>query len=475
MDSPLWLLWYVTAVKQWLGTAVAAEITAVYETQQAADETAGQGASISVDAVARAVYEYVRVAAYLAWLGQTFYMWVQALQHGRTLRYMPSMPGVNPRIVETIIREELRLTDGRITAPVKGTIARLNLRLTSLTPSIARATGVHTVEDEIPDRRASLLYSLENGSPVGRLIETVYGEHTDSPIRGVFDRDPTAHQLIDTAISEFTTVYDQVAGDDKLTVTQGMIDHWRVLKPNLTRAQMDVFAQAYRCAALAEIDLVEDIPERVYPNTWYYEWRENPRTGKAEYVVPPNNQVFSWLTYTRELGQNTQLKYFTPEQYRQRALEIVKSLPDEWFIDHNLRWARVPTGEYTCAFCLVLASRGAVYHSESSAQLNGFDHDGCDCLIVPVYDEDDYPLKNVVDAAKELYEKYRDEFQVKYSRNMYETTVRGGKNKGKKVLRHKTYVNIPRSRLAEITAHMPRVDNSGYRAWVKKHEASLGR
>ncbi len=42
----------------------------------------------------------------------------------------------------------------------------------------------------------------------------------------------------------------------------------------------------------------------------------------------------------------------------------------------------------TCAFCLMLASRGAVYHSRKTAgELMHF-HRGCDCKVVPGFEDD---------------------------------------------------------------------------------------
>ena len=50
------------------------------------------------------------------------------------------------------------------------------------------------------------------------------------------------------------------------------------------------------------------------------------------------------------------------------------------------RYARVPSGSDTCPFCLMLASRGFVYHSARLAgQLNHY-HNNCDCRIVPGFD-----------------------------------------------------------------------------------------
>lgn len=47
------------------------------------------------------------------------------------------------------------------------------------------------------------------------------------------------------------------------------------------------------------------------------------------------------------------------------------------------RWARVPTGPETCQFCIMLASRGFVYHSE---ELASHAHAHCDCRVVPSWD-----------------------------------------------------------------------------------------
>ena len=49
------------------------------------------------------------------------------------------------------------------------------------------------------------------------------------------------------------------------------------------------------------------------------------------------------------------------------------------------RYARVPTGSETCDFCLMLASRGFVYSSQSTASM-GHVHSGCDCRIVAGWD-----------------------------------------------------------------------------------------
>ncbi|MFT8592435.1 MAG: hypothetical protein ABF747_02320 [Bifidobacterium sp.] len=52
------------------------------------------------------------------------------------------------------------------------------------------------------------------------------------------------------------------------------------------------------------------------------------------------------------------------------------------------RYARVPSGMRTCAFCSMLASRGFVYHSEKSAGEFSEWHNDCHCQIVPEWDRE---------------------------------------------------------------------------------------
>lgn len=68
-------------------------------------------------------------------------------------------------------------------------------------------------------------------------------------------------------------------------------------------------------------------------------------------------------------------------------------------------WIRVPTGETTCEFCIMLASRelGARFGGYSSQELALFDengqtfHKGCDCVAVPIY-----PGQNAHDVSPHL-------------------------------------------------------------------------
>lgn len=70
----------------------------------------------------------------------------------------------------------------------------------------------------------------------------------------------------------------------------------------------------------------------------------------------------------------------------------------------GVRFARVMTGAENCAFCLMLASRGAVYKNRKTAgELRRF-HRGCDCKVVPGFEDD--PMAVLVEGhdPKRLYD-----------------------------------------------------------------------
>lgn len=71
----------------------------------------------------------------------------------------------------------------------------------------------------------------------------------------------------------------------------------------------------------------------------------------------------------------------------------------------NPRFARIPVGK-TCAWCLMLASRGAVYRSAESAGAAGQYHGGdCDCQPMPSWTRDGTDFPEGYDSEA-LYQDY---------------------------------------------------------------------
>lgn len=76
----------------------------------------------------------------------------------------------------------------------------------------------------------------------------------------------------------------------------------------------------------------------------------------------------------------------------------------------GVRYARVPKGSKTCAFCLTLASRDAVYTSKKSAGGDGNDfHGDCNCVVMRIGANEDYPADYLPDNYYEMYQAARDE------------------------------------------------------------------
>ena len=82
--------------------------------------------------------------------------------------------------------------------------------------------------------------------------------------------------------------------------------------------------------------------------------------------------------YCGELGRNDVLRSLN-ETVLQNAARDGK---------RGVRFARVPTGAETCPFCLMLAGRGAVYHTRKTAGEFRHFHRRCDCKVVPGFEAD---------------------------------------------------------------------------------------
>lgn len=67
------------------------------------------------------------------------------------------------------------------------------------------------------------------------------------------------------------------------------------------------------------------------------------------------------------------------------AADEVKRLANQTMTNNcirdGVRYARVPTGFETCGFCIMLASRGFVYHSADTAGAFDHYHRSCDCVV----------------------------------------------------------------------------------------------
>lgn len=148
---------------------------------------------------------------------------------------------------------------------------------------------------------------------------------------------------------------------------------------------------------------------------------------------------FDWFVEAMEPARDAMIRDDTPDEaVAQAALHAAKEVENGWRrtliravqsdpSPRRARWARVATGRETCGFCMMLISRGPVYLSARSAGLNASDtrakqlidrgsetaidalmtrwHEGCDCKVVPVFDQNNWVGRDAYLRAEALWRK----------------------------------------------------------------------
>lgn len=139
-------------------------------------------------------------------------------------------------------------------------------------------------------------------------------------------------------------------------------------------------------------------------------------------------------------------------------------------------WARVATGRETCAWCLMLVSRGPTYLGSDNAgldlsdtaALNEWDkaggdlksffeatgdlmqqwHPNCDCKVVPVFKAQSWPGSAEADSALELW-KAATKQAIEEEEDDPDAAHTAGKDKGKTFTRNQRALNALRRAMAD--------------------------
>lgn len=140
------------------------------------------------------------------------------------------------------------------------------------------------------------------------------------------------------------------------------------------------------------------------------EWFEDVYAAPATLAVAPSlEMVDSGVLFAAKDLESSGLK-----------LGAMQASVDRWVADqargtirssaakNRMRYARVPRGSKTCAFCTMLASRGAVYASERSAGRGDKYHGNCHCYPVASRSDDDLPEGYNPDELYDLYSAARE-------------------------------------------------------------------
>ncbi|AUX81760.1 capsid maturation protease [Mycobacterium phage Acme] len=159
---------------------------------------------------------------------------------------------------------------------------------------------------------------------------------------------------------------------------------------------------------------------------------------------------------------------------RQQIIHAVENDPEPRVLRG---WARVATGRETCAWCLMLISRGPTYVRAETAGLD-LDtehalelfknkdqetyfadisgeikqwHTGCDCKVIPVFRNEDWFGKEAADRALDLWGEATKEAIALEDKGLVH---KSGKNKGQPFTRNELAINALRRRLerGEISA-----------------------
>lgn len=140
------------------------------------------------------------------------------------------------------------------------------------------------------------------------------------------------------------------------------------------------------------------------------DWYESVYRERASIARDVSNEQMARARARWAIGQSwngnhaqslATLQVVADEMVRQFGRDAIK----ESAKSNKRMFARIPVGE-TCAWCLMLASRGFAYHSaEDAGKMSKF-HGDCDCEIIP--DDGRVPAGYDVEA---LYEQYRSVHQ----------------------------------------------------------------
>lgn len=122
--------------------------------------------------------------------------------------------------------------------------------------------------------------------------------------------------------------------------------------------------------------------ESVHPGAFLAQTASDtfPTAGVVENVRYHAGALFTDDPYAALTGLQGALQRFVFYSGRNTVARNVSLDPS------RPRFARVTSGQKTCAWCTLLASRGFVYLSKDTAGINDHYHDDCDCMIVSQWD-----------------------------------------------------------------------------------------
>lgn len=263
--------------------------------------------------------------------------------------------------------------------------------------------------------------------------------------------------VISAAVANYVAQFGQFVAQAALTVAEWLrvlelifpeIQRRREQSAELARFFYDTQREAYYPDIPRNERFLED-----YEFEWFVENMEPAREKMSQEDSPADAIATLALRAVREVENAG----------RRQIIHAVENDPAPGVIKG---WARVATGAETCAWCLMLVSRGPVYLFASSAGLNVDDttaqrmiaagtdvsdvmeqwHDGCDCKVVPVFVHETENWFGKA-ASKRALELWKEASKTAESELDEEKVKRSGPNKGDLLTKNELAINALRRRL----------------------------
>lgn len=183
----------------------------------------------------------------------------------------------------------------------------------------------------------------------------------------------------------------------------------------------------------------------------FYDSQRLEHVGDDDYGIDIPSYELSWLEESLQpIFREARVVEFDEAKSVETALRIAKEVENGGRRTalnavrgetRRVGFARVATGRETCAFCLMLVSRGPVYKSELKAgakhegaaeileQGNDFSdeeldelmtrwHPGCDCKVVPVFDQNNWAGREDFLRMEQIWKDYTRGFAgAKFTKN----------------------------------------------------------
>ena len=182
-------------------------------------------------------------------------------------------------------------------------------------------------------------------------------------------------QIRAQAIRDFALLWpiwkaDEQSFTELVSASIILVRAYRQISAAAAAAFYEAFRGAAEAAGVPATVLAPTLPDTQIATSLYVTGRDALRKALASGQSPSEARA---TTLVRASGA---ISRHVVDAGRQTILDSVAA--DE----HAVGWARVTDGN-PCYFCLTLASRGAVYKSEQTADFKAHDH--CGCTAMPVF------------------------------------------------------------------------------------------